>query len=462
MQLRRVPVPRAAVRSLTLLSALVVTAAVAVAALWVTPPSAADTTIGRVTVSVRPGPGGTQLDLPPLGHIRAGTHRAPLRFEVSLRELAPERIGEAVGGDGGAGALADARTAIGWAAVRQVLTAMGMAAAIGLLLCLARARRTRPQVLRAALGPAALVALLGAASALGYAPEAFKTATFHGPLQQAPEIMRRFDTALQRIDELRNRLDVVTEQIGTLTSGAPERRNTATILHVSDLHSNPVGVLWINELFARFDVDAVIDTGDITSFGYDQERSLIEEPLTVAAERYYIVYGNHDATAIRERLNRRLTPLHGRTLTVAGLRVLGIDDPTYTVTEGSNSPGDQRRYDDAGDRLAAWCERDRPLIVAVHHPDLAERVDGCAAIVLTGHWHRSEHYRLAGGTLVSLVDSTGADGFEGLRPDGLYHAELLRFADGVLYAVDVLTMNPTTGEFTIRRVDPGMVDTTRP
>ena len=36
------------------------------------------------------------------------------------------------------------------------------------------------------------------------------------------------------------------------------------ILHVSDVHLNPVGVEVIRQLAERFEVDAVLDTGDVT------------------------------------------------------------------------------------------------------------------------------------------------------------------------------------------------------
>jgi hypothetical protein len=128
-----------------------------------------------------------------------------------------------------------------------------------------------------------------------------------------------------------------------------------------------------------------------------------------------------------------------------------LDDPTYTAKEGSQA-SDDPKYAQSGERLRVLCESERPVVVAVHNPAQASYVDGCAEVVLSGHLHTPQQYRLKGGTLVSVVGTTGASGIEGLNPNGRYHAELLRFDGRVLHSIDVVEMNPTTGEVVVRRV----------
>jgi hypothetical protein len=92
--------------------------------------------------------------------------------------------------------------------------------------------------------------------------------------------------------------------------------------------------------------------------------------------------------------------------------------------------------------------------VAVHNPEQARYVDGCAGVVIAGHRHQAEQYREPRGTLVSVAGTTGASGIEGLNPDGRYYAEILRFDTEGLRSIDVVAMNPTSGEIEIRRVNP--------
>lgn len=424
-------------------------------ALMLTPASSTETAIGRVDVSVRLGDGGTYLDLPPLGSVVADTHVSPIGVHVELGRLELREIGARMESDSADDLLDDTRGSLAWGFIKYGATLVLFSVAASALLAAATRGRSRRRIVETiAVSTASLVAL-GGVAALEFKTEAFRAPAFNGPIREAPDVLRRFDTALEGITDFTDRLDAITAQLATLAAPMPEFSGT-TILHVSDLHSNPLGVLWVNEIVDRFSVDAVVDTGDITSFGYVNESAAIEQPLNVPRAQYYVVFGNHDAPAVRERLTERLTPLHAKTVAVAGIEVLGIDDPTYTVIEGTGSQFDAD-YDRTGVALSAQCRAERPLVVAVHNPVLAQYVAHCAAVVISGHLHETRQERLDGGALLAVVGSTGAGGVEGIAPDGVYEAQLLRFTGGRLVAIDVLTMNPTTGEFLAQRIDPTMI-----
>lgn len=423
-----------------------------VIALLVTPASSTETAVGRVDVSIRPGVGRTYLDLPPLGSVAANTHASPVEVHVELGRLEFRAIGERMEVDSTTDILASTRKTLVWGFIKHGATLLVFAAVLAALLSRSTRRRSLRRTIESGITASALLAVLCVAAIIDFDAEAFRSPTFNGPLREAPDVLRRFDTALERTVDFTNRLDVITSQLAVLAEPMPATVGT-TILHVSDLHSNPLGVAWVNEIVERFEVDAVIDTGDVTSFGYKDESIAIEQPLQVPREQYFIVFGNHDATDVRERLSERLTSLHGRLADVAGISVFGVDDPTYTVIEGTGSQHDAA-YGRAGDVLERRCHELQPLVVAVHNPVLAPRVAGCAKIVLAGHLHETRQEVIDGGTLLSVIGSTGAGGIEGIAPDAVYQAQLLRFAAGELVAIDVLSMNPTTGEFTAQRIDP--------
>lgn len=416
------------------------------------PASHSETVLGRIAVSLRPGASGTVLEIPPLGNVVADTHMLPVDIRVRLERLEVRRIGTEIVERDADSVIADARGALYRAFVVHGLVLAGFTAAAAWLLAQAF-RRDRVRIVGGAVLVQFLVIVVVAAS---FDVKEFTSPSFRGPLREAPTVLRKLDSAITNAGAISDRLDAITTQLAALTEPVGGLGGT-TVLHVSDLHSNPVGVTWVNELVTTFEVDAVVDTGDVTSFGYRDESAAIETPLQVPRSMYYVVYGNHDAPDVRERLSRRLDPLHGRVVEIGGVRILGFDDPTYTVKEGTDTPENAAKYRASGAAMREVCEREQPDVVAVHNPDQSVYVEQCAAVVISGHWHRQAQYR-AGSAIVSVVGSTGGGGVEGLVPDALYHAELLRFdARGNLYAIDVLRMNPTSGEFIAERIDPNRV-----
>src|SRR3546814_9991420 len=76
-------------------------------------------------------------------------------------------------------------------------------------------------------------------------------------------------------------------------SGSAPTASDVTLLHVSDLHSNPVGIELVEQTAERFGVDAIIDTGDLTSFGATLEELVVPRIARIDVP-YYVVPGNHD------------------------------------------------------------------------------------------------------------------------------------------------------------------------
>jgi predicted phosphodiesterase len=222
---------------------------------------------------------------------------------------------------------------------------------------------------------------------------------------------------------------------------------------VSDLHLNPLGAELVVRLAGDLKVDAVLDTGDVTTFGLPVESrfgALLEE----APVPYLLVPGNHDSPENRRQLAALdgIRVLDGDVVTIGGVRILGIADPTFTA---SNEVSTQEANDvkaSLTDEVRSEVLADRPDLLAVHDPAQAADTIGVVPVVVAGHLHQRTQ-RHEDGTWVFTIGSTGATGLgaftvETQRP---YDAEVLRFRDGELVAVDHISVSGIDGAFTLER-----------
>jgi 3',5'-cyclic AMP phosphodiesterase CpdA len=226
------------------------------------------------------------------------------------------------------------------------------------------------------------------------------------------------------------------------------------ILHVSDVHLNPLGLELARSLAERFEVDAIVDTGDLTSFGLPVEQR-IGELVSEMPVPYYLVAGNHDSFANREALDDypNVTVVDAEVVTIGGVRILGFADPLYT-TEGGQ-PYERAKEERArqADDVAAAVRRERPDVLAVAGLDQAVSSAGMVPLVISGDVHERSA-KEEDGTLMLTVGSTGATGLGSFTVDTgrSYEAEILRFKEGVLVALDYVTLDGVTGSFTVNRV----------
>lgn len=425
-------------------------------ALNIAPSGRVESPLGEIEVRARIEHGGVYLDIPPLGSVHARTHNAMVGVHIELRRLEIEQVGVRVQSGESTRDLEKMRRDLRGAFLWYTLSAVGTCALLVVILM-----RRRRLIFETLLWSGALMATLGVWAVVQFDTSAFSQSTFHGSLREAPEVMRRVDRAIEGIGEAKQRLDVISRQLETLTTPLEDTTGDVTILHVSDIHSNPVGFAWVSQLAKRFAPDVVIDSGDVTSFGYDAETESLLQTLDVPQEKYLIAYGNHDAPSVREKLNERLSGIDQRIIDVQGVRVLGWDDPTFTAQEGQSNDELDALYEASGEALRVRCLKERPDVVVVHNPEMARYVDGCAKSVISGHWHQSKQLKLPGGTIVCVGGTSGAGGVGGVSPSGVYEAELLRYKDGELVGIDVVRMNPTNGEAVVRRLNPALIKSSK-
>lgn len=387
----------------------------------------------NTTMTLRPSvSGGTKINVSPLGALQLESHHAPVRLDVNVDQLDPERsqalvdhperlsgLQDEVARDVGHGTMD--------LAVRSCVAVVSGATALGLAVY----RRPRRAV---AAGGLALT-LLAASGGTAYAtwnPESVLEPKFSGLLSSAPSlvgnarsIVTEFDVYQKELARLVTNVTKLYDVTSTLPAYQPDP-TTIRVLHVSDIHLNPASWKIIASLVEQYKVNVIVDSGDTMDHGSAAENSFLD-PIPNLGAPYVWVRGNHDSLTTQRYL-AGLKNVHvldeGRAETVAGLRFAGIGDPQFTPDRTSR-PGAEESQEVAGLRLTralrAQTTAGTPVDIAIaHEPSAARVVDGDVPLVLAGHLHHQEMEVLKRGTRLRIEGSTGGSGLravEGKYPD---------------------------------------------
>jgi predicted phosphodiesterase len=439
----------------------VVGALVALLALRLVPPTRHD--LGPAEISARGefGVGRTTLFLPPLGTISADTHFSPVGYTIEVREVDPVALTDSLSTAEGRLALSgsveeDLRAAARRLAVKLLFGALVIGAITAALL----PHRHWWTVVSGAIGGLLAVGVFIGLSALTFDVKAFEEPRYTGALERAPEVIATVNRSIGGLAELSSRYTTAARRLSDLLAlvAQPDRGTreaSVALLHISDIHSNPLGVEIASRLAEEFDVDAVLDTGDLTSFGQPIEgniATLIEDfPVP-----YLFVPGNHDSDANRRAIGRigNVTLLDGEEHTVGDVAIFGVADPTFTASSETTTEEGNLRREERAAQVSLEVRAAFPDVLAVHDVRLAEHSFGEVPLVLAGHTHERAEERVAG-TLVLTVGSTGATGLGSFLVEAElpYEAEVVHFQESQPVAMDYITLTGLGGDFQIEHVE---------
>jgi len=418
----------------------------------------------EVRAGVQFGSGLTEVALPPLGHLTAATHIAPLRLTFSLQSVRVGQLSDLVRSGGVDAVVTSMQQGLTSRLVTIALRALGVGL-LGALVLAALVYRTRWRLIAVAL-TAALVATGGSelATRMTYQVSAFQRPAFSGSLVLAQQLIGPVRTAADRLEAFREELGAVVTgaarvyaSIPATPIGAP---NEIRVLHISDIHDSPLGIEYAQRLAAAFDVGFVLDTGDLTSFGLPPE-ALILDAIPEFRVPYVFVRGNHDSHALQEEMQRipNAIVLDGATREIDGITVYGLGDPEFTPDKNSILSDEQFAVAVRAAGAVVATEISvlprPPDIVAVHDDRMAEAVAGKVPLVVSGHFH-AQSARDVDGTLFLRIGSTGGAGANAFTLTGgvPLSAEILHFQPGpspVLVGYDVVTQSPETGSISFVR-----------
>lgn len=437
-------------------------------ALWLFPPTTQRLGPTVVELSGRLGGGRTILQVTPFGTVEAPTHAAPLTLRAALKQVDIERLGRTITTPQGRRSLeAEIEGALGSLVLRTILKELAGAALVAGLLGAAVFHHRRRAIVISGASGAITSAILLLVTVQTFEQSAFEHARYTGSLAKARQVIETLTEHTETFDVARSRYETAARRVSELMvllaqPDVDPATGTTAILHISDVHANPIGLEIARELAREFEVRAVVDTGDLASSFLDTgELSSLADPVDQALvgqiERlgvpYVFVPGNHDSIRLRNAVARaeNATVLRSDVTTVAGIEILGWEDPTFATVPIPEAEKAAERLTYAHD-VAAEVARSRPDILAVHDARLAANSFGLVPLVLSGHFH-ARSIETNQGTLSLAVGSTGATGVKSLtiEADLLYEAQILYFEGDDLVAIDYVTLKGLGEDFTLER-----------
>ncbi|GAA5068289.1 putative MPP superfamily phosphohydrolase [Thermocatellispora tengchongensis] len=417
------------------------------------------TPVGPVDVGMTLRPawsGETVVDVHPLGTLLFDTHDAPVRLRVTLENIDQDQARSMIEDP----RLADRLPALIEDNLREGLISLIARSVLFAFLGAALAGLIVFRSLRTALAAfsATVLAVGGTAGlvALTFRPQALVEPRYTGILAGAPSLVGSAESIVTRFESYRAQLTKLVSNVSKLYNTVDTLPvydadpNTIRVLHVSDIHINPIAWNLIRSVSSQFKVNLIIDTGDLTDHGSRPEDTFVKEIGRLGLP-YVFVRGNHDSRATERAVARQKNAvvLDDKAATVAGLRIYGLGDPRFTpdktVAENSD-PNTLLAYgrSHATDLTAAHPptgtastraakkqaqNQDEAVdIVAVHDPNVAKGFSGHVPIALAGHAHARSTQLLPSGTRVFVQGSTGGAGLRALE-----HEEPTPVMASVLY-----------------------------
>jgi predicted phosphodiesterase len=438
-----------------------------------------EVTVGPATVRLEAGAaltGSSRLAVPPFGSVSARTHLGQLAFRATIDDVDVRRLGRLLeGSPGPAGPggprFAELEATLGpleeqarQAATGFVLRIALLGLAGGLATVLLFPRRTRQRLLRCGLGGlTATLLLLGPALAT-YDLAAFREPRYDGALEYAPALIGDVRTGLDRLRTLREEMVRIGRNLDRAYAalanpvGDLDGDGTVRVLHVSDLHLNPAGFDLAERLADQFDVAAVVDTGDMGTWGFPREPEVAANVGRFDVP-YLFVKGNHDdqdmVEAVAANDNARVLDRSGAE--VAGIRFFGVADPTFTPGKGHQVEEfeELKIRQSVGVADAVEAQALRPDVLLVHDGRLAAYARGHVATVLEGHLHRFGT-EVVNGTRTLMSGTTGAGGPDNFRAEDppAADAQVIYFDPETRrpVAVDRITVRLPGSSFSVERL----------
>ncbi|WP_283135276.1 metallophosphoesterase family protein [Rhizohabitans arisaemae] len=425
--------------------------------------------------------GDTVVDVRPLGTLGFDSHDGPLALRVTIDAVHPEKAREFIDDPKLADKLPERFEANVAAGVRTLLLKSAAFAVLGAVVAGFVVFR---RLSRAAWSAAAATVVLIATAGVGlftFQPSSIVEPRYTGLLTGAPSLVGSAESIVLKFSQYRSQLAKLVNNVGRLYEASaklpvyPSDPETIRVLHVSDIHINPIAWSVIRSLIEQFKIDLVVDTGDLTDHGTAAENRFTEEIGRLGVP-YVWVRGNHDSMVTQRAVARQrgAVVLDGDAVAVAGLRIYGVGDPRFTpdkslavlpdeglavlgrehavrlaraLPEGGLKPpvhapapqGKPSATPTPGKRSVAKPARLPPIgpdspfttpidVVAVHDSNIGKEFSGATPLVLAGHTHRRSAETLPTGTELLVQGSTGGAGLRGLE-----HEEPTQLQASVLY-----------------------------
>ncbi|TMR34636.1 metallophosphoesterase [Nonomuraea zeae] len=385
-------------------------------------------------MSLRPAwSGETVVDASPLGTLTFRTHDAPLRLRITLENIDQERAKALIEDPRLADRLPGLIEGDLMDGVRDLIIRSLLCAGAGALIAVLMVFRRPRTALLGLLAASVALAGTGALAAVTFRPNSLVEPRYSGLIAAAPSlvgsaesIVTRFESYRSQLTKLVTNVSKLYETVSTLPMYDADPKSIR-VLHISDIHINPIAWNVIRSLKDQFAVNLIIDTGDISDHGTKAENKFVDEIGRLGVP-YVYVRGNHDSMATQRAVEKQKNAivLDNKTRSVAGLDIYGLGDPRFTPDKSVTVASDP----DALGQFARshLAQVNKPDVIAVHDPDIGRGFTGAAPMILAGHTHERKTTMLPSGTRMLVQGSTGGAGLRALE-----HAQPTPVQASVLY-----------------------------
>lgn len=369
--------------------------------------------------------GEATLSIPPLGTLEVNAYDGPISLKMTVLQVDEAKASQYINGTRSLDELTtavegDLRSTLITLAVKTAVAAIVGGVALSLLAF----RRWRDSLIAAGTS-LALIAATGLFGFLTFDAKAFQQPKYSGLLTHAPSIVGNVGNLAEKFADYRKDLVKLVTNISTLYTTIstlptdPEMLDTVKVLHISDLHLNPAGFDLTTNLVEQFQVDFVIDTGDIVDWGTSQEAQTFAE-IGALDVPYVYIRGNHDSITTQSQVAAypNVTVLDGATTEVNGLTIAGVGDPRFSPDRTTyNDTSLDEAVEASAESFEEYLDElpSLPDIVLFHDPKGADILAKSTPLILSGHTHKREVTQLDDDTVLMVQGSTGGAGLRGLE-----------------------------------------------
>lgn len=440
----------------------------ALLAVWLFGYSSIDMEGITVKVALAPSQTGvTELHFPPFGVITAKTHQGPVKLCLTLEQIDSVFLKDQLTNTADSKDLLlrlqkGIKESVYFFALRQFVIAL----IIALLVILVVWRTNFKTALLHAVLCTTLLSVPVVYAISTYDSHAFNEPEYKGVLSMAPSVMEFVSHSLTDLNMVKENTDKIVTNFKKLfinadnlmvMANAEDQPKIVKILLISDLHSNPVGVEFIKSTAERFQVDFIINAGDLTDFGTATEFEAIKELQDIKIPQLFIA-GNHDNPEIIDIVKKlnNFTVLNGQTVSISGIKVTGFADPladTTAVQFDNTEEGQQLMADEALHIRAELKGQDRPDILVVHNNSLGLKLTSLARVTVSGHNHQLQMKQQQGSIFIN-PGTVGAAGLRGLySEEGKAYSAVIAYLipDSGLIAMDLIDYEPASNQFSLQR-----------